>query len=163
LLAERELLERVAVLGRTAAAHRESPGDFAHVEVVLRVERETVRRREAARRFDLGRTPACEHLAVLVVDAHARLPELLRSLAGAIVVVALVPRQLGHVDVAQLVEGDVRRALGVRPLTEVLAVRAEDLNAVGFAIAHPYAAVCRACNAVWQAELAGAVAGLSPR
>src|SRR6185295_14010693 len=108
LARERELLERVAVLGRASAAHRERPGHLAHVEIVLRVEREPVRRGEAAGRRHLRRAPAGEYLPVLVEDAHPRLAELLGYLAGAEVVVALVPRQLGHVDVAFRVERDVR-------------------------------------------------------
>src|SRR5262252_2517710 len=108
---ERELLERVAVRRSAVAAHREGPGNLAHVEVALRVEREPVRRGEAAGRRDLRRAPAREHLPVLVVDAHAGLAELRGRSTGAIVMVAFVPRQLGNVDVALRVEGDVRGPL----------------------------------------------------
>src|SRR5262249_23210621 len=53
--------------------------------------------------------------------------------------------------------------LGLGPLAQVLAVGAEDLDAVGLAIAHPHAPVGRASDAVRQPELARAVAGLAPR
>src|SRR5262252_5593564 len=47
------------------------------------------------------------------------------------------------------------RPLGVRPLAQVLAVRAEDLDAVVLAIAHEDAPVHRHRDAVGQEELAG--------
>src|SRR5258705_11929433 len=69
---EGEFLKRVAVLGRAAAAYCERPRDFAHVKIVLRIEREAVGCGETARLGHLRRAPAREHLAVLVVYAHAR-------------------------------------------------------------------------------------------
>src|SRR5688572_21414445 len=69
---QRELLERVAIRARLAAAHRERPRDFAHVEIVLRIEGETVGRGEASRVRCLRRAPASEDFAIAVEDAHAR-------------------------------------------------------------------------------------------
>src|SRR6476646_664955 len=88
---------RIAESRRAPAAHRERPRDLAHVEIVLRIERETVRRGEAARRSDLGGSPARENLSVLVVDAHARVAGLLDHLAFAIILITFVPSELGHV------------------------------------------------------------------
>ena len=100
--------------------------------------------------------------AVLVEDAHAALariadgPVALRGLA-------LVPPQLGDVGAALAVEDDVRRPLRVGPLGQVLAVRAEDLDAVVLAVADEHAAVGGDGDAVRQVELAGPVARLAPR
>src|ERR1700675_3727918 len=136
-LQEGKLLERVAILGRAAAAHRESPGDFANVKVVLRVERETGGCCETAGRRLFRRAPAREDLAILVEDAHPRVTLIFpgnwtKALRG----VAFVPREFRHIRPAQRVEDEMRGPLRVRPLAQVLAVRTEDLDAVALAVTH---------------------------
>src|SRR5687768_5489399 len=131
---QRELLERVAAFGRVPAADRERPRDLAHVDVAFRVDGQPVRCSEAAGRAGVGTAPAREHAAVPVVHAHAAVARLddgpvpsgRRS---------RVPPQLGDVRASLRVEDEMRGALGVRPLAEVLAVGAEDLDAVVLAVA----------------------------
>src|SRR5439155_1486608 len=119
--ARAELLERVAVRGREAAADREGPRDLRHVHGALAVHGEAVRRGEAARLGRLRRAPAREQTAVLVEDADASVLGLLGH-AVAPRGLALVPPELRDVRAALLVEDDVGRALRVGPLGEVLAV-----------------------------------------
>jgi hypothetical protein len=91
-------------------------------------------RHKAAGIGGLRRAPAREHLAVPVVDTHAGVAVLFDLLAFAVVMVAFVPRELGDVGVAVRIEAQMRRTLRLGPLAEVLAVRAKDLDAVGFAV-----------------------------
>src|SRR5215813_3397711 len=97
-----------------------------------------------------------------VVDAHppeARLADRPVALRG----LPLVPPQFGDVGAALGIEHDVGRPLGVRPLAQVLAVRAEDLDAVALAVAHEDAPVRRGADAVGEIELARPRAGHAPR
>ena len=75
---------------------------------------------------------------------------------------ALVPPQLGDVGAALRVEHQVGRPLRVGPLGEVLAVRAEDLDAVVLAVADEDAPVRGDGDAVRQVELAGTGARDAP-
>src|SRR5678815_616559 len=68
---QRELLERVTVLGHVPTASRERPRDLADVDIVAGVDGEAVRRREAPRGDRVGTTPAREHATLTVVDTGA--------------------------------------------------------------------------------------------
>ena len=74
-----------------------------------------------------------------------------------------MPPQFGDVGPALRVEHEMRRALGVCPLAEILTVRAEDLDAVVLAIADEDAPVGRHGDTVRDEELAGAAARCAPR
>src|SRR5919108_3870093 len=162
LLLQLELLERVAVGGRQSAAHGEGPGHFADVDVTFRIDCEPVRRREAAGLRGFRRAPPREEAAVAVEDADAAV---LRGLRGAVAArdLAGVPPELGHVGASGRVEDEVRRPLRVGPLAQILAVGAEDLDAVALAVADEDAAVGVDGDTVRDVELAGAGAGLAPR
>src|SRR4029077_18583379 len=111
-----------------------------HVDVTPRVDSQAVRRREAAGRFGHGSAPARENPTVTIEDADPAVPRFFhrpQALRG----LARVPPQLGDVGPALRVEHEVSRPLGVRPLAEILAVRAEDLDAVVLAVANEDAAV----------------------
>ena len=77
--------------------------------------------------------------------------------------VADVPPQLGHISAALRIEHQVRGALGVRPLAEVLAVGTEDLDAVALAVAHEDAPIGGARNAMRQIKLPRSASRLAPR
>jgi hypothetical protein len=119
----------VTALGRVPAADGERPGDLAHVDVAPRVHGDAVRRREPARRGDLGASPPRQDPAVATVDTDPPVPRLLDG-ALALRRLALVPAELGDVRPALSVEDEVGRPLGVRPLSEILAVGVEDLDMV---------------------------------
>src|SRR6185437_5531445 len=100
----------MAVRGRAAAAHRESPRDLAHIEVVLRIQGETMRRGETSGCRHFGRAPARQDFARFVEDAHARVARYLDR-TEALRDVALVPCEFGHVSAAERIEGEMRRPL----------------------------------------------------
>src|SRR5438046_10271737 len=92
------------------------------------------RRGHAAGLGPARRAPAREQPAVLVEDADAPVLGLLRHAVpprG----LSLVPPELGDVRASLLVEDDVGGALRVGPLREILAVGAEDLDAIAPAVA----------------------------
>src|SRR6185503_65356 len=159
--AHRELLEGVTARGRQAAAHREGPGDLAHVDVPLRVHRQAMGRDEAARRHRVGRAQAREQLAGFVEDAG---PSVTRHRDGPVALggLPLVPPELGHIGAALPVEHDVSGPLGVRPFGEVFPVRVEDLDTIVLAIADEDAPVGGGRDAVGEVELAGPLAGHTP-
>src|SRR5258705_1374586 len=109
-----------------------------------------------------GRAPARQDFAFLVEDAHARVARYLDR-TEALRDVALVPRELGHVGAAHRIESEVRRPLRVRPFAQVLAVRAEDLDAIALTVTHKDAAFGIHRDAMRKIELARASTGLSPR
>src|SRR2546425_392070 len=158
---QRELLEGVTAGRRETAADGERPGDLAHVDVAARVHGEAVRGGEAARHAGVRAAPPREHASVPVVDADTTVPRLLdRSMATRRL--ALVPPQLGDVGAALRVEHEVRGALGVRPLREVLALGAEDLDAIVLAVADEDAAIRVDGDAMRQVELARPGARYAP-
>src|SRR5882724_3990597 len=118
-------------------------------------------RREASRRLGVGRAPPGEDPAVLVEDADPAVLGLERR-SVALRYLALVPPELRHVGTSLLVEDEVGRPLGIGPLVEILAVRAEDLDAIVLAIADEDAPVRGQGNAVRQEELAGTSARSTP-
>src|SRR6476620_4551960 len=66
-----KFLKRVAVFRSSATAHGERPGHFAHVEIVLGIQRQPVWRREAAGCGAVGCAPACKQLALRIENAEA--------------------------------------------------------------------------------------------
>src|SRR5262245_18256865 len=128
----------------------------------MRVDRDAVRRREASGRDRVRPAPAGDHGAILVIHADAARLDLTRRAVPSRRL-ARLPPELRHVRAALAVEDDVCRAPGVGPLREVLAVRAEDLDAIVLAIAHEDAAVGSHRDAVGQEELAGALPRHAPR
>src|SRR5882724_7673402 len=158
---QRELLEGVAALADMPAAHGERPRYLAHVDGPARVHRQAMRRREAAGRARVGAAPPGEDATILVIDADPAVP---RVLDGPVALrsLALVPPQLRDIGSALRVEDEVGWPLGVGPLAEVLAVRAEDLDAVVLAVADEDAPVRGDGDAVRQVELAGAGARDTP-
>ena len=114
-------------------------------------------------RGGLGRAPAGEEPAVPVEHADAPVEGIGDGAALARGGVALVPPELGDVGAALIVEHQVGGALGVGPLREVLAVGAEDLDAVVLPVADEDAPVRGGRDAVGQVELAGPGAGHAPR
>lgn len=158
----RELLERVAVLGRAPTADCEGPRDFAHVEIVLRIERQSVRRGEAAGRGAFGCSPAREQCALGIENRKPRVPHL-GDRPEAVRGIPFVPCKFGDVDIALRIEREMRRTLRVRPLFEKLPVRTEDLDAVDLSVAHEHAAVGRTGDAVGQSKLARTIPRLAPR
>src|SRR5215471_8711861 len=70
LLHQSKLLKRVAIFGSAAAAHGKCPGHLAHVEVSLGIEREAVRRSEAAGCRAVGCAPARQQLAGRIENAE---------------------------------------------------------------------------------------------
>ena len=128
----------------------------------LRVHRDAVRRREAAGRGLIGRAPAGEETAVAVEHADPPVPRLGDG-AVALRGLALVPPQLRDVGAPLRIEHEVRRPLGVGPLREVLAVGAEDLDAIVLPVADEDAPVRGGRDPVRQDELAGPLAGHAPR
>jgi hypothetical protein len=72
-------------------------------------------------------------------------------------------QQLGDVDQPVAVDGDVRRTLHVVPLVQIVAVRAEELDAVVLAVGDQHAAVRRHRDAVDEVELPRPDARLTPR
>src|SRR5262245_16473816 len=83
--------------------------------------------------------------------------------AEAVRIVANVPGELGHVDIALSIEREVRWTLRIGPLLEEFTIRAEYLNTVDFAVTHEHASIRGDRESVRQPELAGAIAGLTPR
>src|SRR5919106_1225741 len=82
----------------------------------------------------LGAAPAGEELAVAVEDAdpsRARILDRPVTLRG----LATVPPELGDVGAPLRVENEMGRALGGGPFRQVLAVGAEDLDAIVLAVA----------------------------
>src|SRR5712692_8048105 len=156
-----EFLEGVTVRGRVPPAHREGPGHLAHVDVALRVHRDAVRRREVAGSARLGPAPAREHAALGIEDAHPPGPRL-RDGPLTTRGLARVPPQLGDEGAALGVEDEVGRTLGVRPLAQILALGAEDLDAIVLAVADEDPAVGSHGDAVGQIERAGARARHAP-
>src|SRR5215510_8514657 len=143
------------------AAHREGPGHLAHVDGALRIDGQAVRRREAARRAGIRAAPARQDLAVPVVDADPAVAGLgdgsMAPGDG-----ARVPPQLGDEGATLLVEDDVGGPLGVRPIAEVLAIGAEDLDAIVLPVADEDAPVGGHGNAVGEIELARSASGGTP-
>src|SRR5262245_7576036 len=86
-----------------------------------------------------------------------------RDSAEAVRIVANVPGEFGHIDIALSIEGKVGRTLCIGPLLEEFTVRAEYLDSVDFAVAHEYPPVGGNCDTMRQPEMAGTVAGLPPR
>ena len=159
---QRKLLERVAIPGRTAAADAKGPGHFADVDIVFRVQCQPVRRDKTAGRGAVRRAPACEQLAFRIKNAEARMTHFGDGRALTERVVALVPRQFRHVNIALGIKAQMRRALRIRPLFKELTIRAENLNAVDLAVAYPDAAIGGTRNAMRQTELAWSVAWPPP-
>src|SRR5258706_983136 len=98
-----------------------------------------MRRGETSGCRHFGRAPTRQDFAFFVEDAHARVARYLDR-AEALRDVALVPREFGHVGAAERIEGEVRRPLRVRPLAQILAARAEDLDPVALTVPHEDAA-----------------------
>src|SRR5437867_3469701 len=140
----------------------ERPGNLAHVHVALRVDRDAVRRREAAGRRRIRPAPARQHPAVAIVDADATRLDVARRPVAARRLPRLPP-ELRDVGAPGAVEHDVRRAARVGPLGQVLAVGAEDLDAVVLAVADEDAAVGGDGDAVGEEELARPLTGHAPR
>src|SRR4029453_1822579 len=134
----------------------------AHAHTVLRVAAGAGRRREVSGRDRVRAAPAADHGAVLVVDADTPRFDVTRRAVPSRRLTRLPPEPR-YVCATLAVEDDVRRAPGVGPLREVLAVRAENLDAIVLAIAHEDAAVGGHRDAVGQEELAGALARHTPR
>src|SRR5262245_47013314 len=157
-----KLLKRVAVSGSAAATDGKRPSHLAHVEIRLGIQGKAVWCGEAAGCGAVGCAPARKQLASRIKDTETCMTHS-ADRAEAVRIVANVPGELGHVDIALSVKREVRWALRVGPLLEEFTVRAEYLNAVDFAIAHEHASISGDRNSVRQPELAGAIAGLAPR
>src|SRR5262249_28272565 len=160
--AQRELLKRMTGGRGQAATDRKRPRHFADVDVPAGVDGDTVWRGEAARRAGVGAAPSGQQPAVLVIDADAAVSRLVDR-PVALRRLSLVPPQLGDVGAPVAIEHDVRGSLRVGPLLEILAVGAEDLDAIVLAIAHEYAAVPVDGNAVREIEFARSMPGHAPR
>src|SRR6202011_3448200 len=107
-------------------------------------------------------TPAQQHVAVDVEDAQAsRLFCVNRATSERLC--AGSPDQLADIDPLVLVDEDVLRPLNVVPFSQVLALRAEDLNAIVFTVAHEHPPIGVHPGAVRDAKLSRPRAGLTPR
>ncbi len=71
--------------------------------------------------------------------------------------------ELGHVDVARVVDAHVIGAGQIVPFVEILAVQVEDLDPIVLAIAHQDALVSQHQHGVGNVEMARLAAGLAPR
>src|SRR5262245_1380823 len=160
---QRELLEGVAARRHAAPALGEGPRNLGHVDVAARVHRDTVRGREAPGRGGFRRTPPGEQPPVLVEHADAPVERDVHGAALPRRSIPLVPPQLGDVRAPLGVEDQVGGSLRIGPLGEVLAVRAEDLDAIVLAVADEDPAVRGGRDAVREIELTGAGAGHAPR
>ena len=121
-----------------------------------------MRRGKAAGRGGLWCTPAGQQVTVLVKDAHpavARLCNGTEALRG----VARVPPEFGNVGPALGIKDQVGGALDVGPLAQVLAVGAEDLDAVALPVTDEDTPVRCHGDAVRQVELPRATARRAPR
>src|SRR5439155_11115131 len=107
-------------------------------------------------------TPAGQQVPVRVEDAHPTLARLCNG-TEALRGVARVPPEFGDVGPTLGVKDDVGGPLDVRPLTQVLAVRAEDLDTVALPVTDEDAAIRRHGDAVRQIELSRAAAWRAPR
>ena len=121
-----------------------------------------MRRGKAASGRGVRRAPAGQESTALIEHAHPSRTRL-RHGTEAAGDVTQVPPEFGHVDPALGVKDDVGGPLRVRPLVQVLAVGAEDLDAVALPVTDKDAAIRRHRNAVRQIELPWAAAWRAPR
>jgi len=151
----------VAAVRHEAGADAHRVGHLTHVDVAVRIDTDVVRADEVARRAAVHLAPARQHRARPVVDAHPAGP-LVGDRAEARRLVAGAVQQLGDVDQPVAIDGDVGRALHVVPLVQIVAVRAEELDAVVLAVGDQHAAVRRHRDAVDEVELPRPGARLAP-
>src|SRR5262249_36218201 len=159
---EGKLLERMAVRRSAAAADCERPGDLAHIDGAPRVHGEPVWRGKAASGCGIGCTPAGQQATIWGEDTHSAVA-CLRNGTEAVGGIAQVPPEFGHISPALGIKDDVGRPLGIRPLVQVLAVWAEDLDAVALPVTDKDASIRRHRDAVRQVELSWAAARRAPR
>src|SRR5262245_51007149 len=132
---ERKFLECVAVCRGTTTADCEGPGDLAHVDSALGVDGKTMWRGKAAGGRSVRCAPAGQQSTVRIEDADPAVTRL-RHGTEAARDITRVPPELRHIRAALGVKDNMGRPLGVCPLVQVLAVRAEDLDAVALPVTH---------------------------
>ena len=130
------------------AAHCERPGDLTDIDRALGVHGDTVRRGKTTGGRGIGRAPAGQHVAVRVIDTHAGVA-CLRDGAKALRGVTWMPPEFTHVGSSLLIKDDVRRPLGICPLTQVFTIRAKDLDTVTLSVTDEDAPIRRHGNTVW--------------
>src|SRR5262249_25707832 len=135
-----EILGGVAALGDIPPAGSEKPPDLPHVEIAARIHRPALGGRGAPPPARSPAAPPREHPPPAALDADAS-PAGVTGRSVATRRLPWLPPELGDVRTPLSVEHEVRRTARVGPLGEVLAVRAEDLDAVVLAVAHEDATV----------------------
>ena len=113
-----------AVFGETAELPRglhmtptDRIGDFGHVDVTVRIAPDSMRREEVARRARVqAATPASEQFAETVEDTHSAAWSL-RRWSGRARPHSCAKTELGHVDVAGLIDENLAGTNNICPLS----------------------------------------------
>jgi len=117
--------------------------------------------KEIARRAAIGTYPAQQYIAVQVENADVS-RQIMPDGTVHEGMVPNIPPQARNIYQSVLVYADIRRTLHMRPLIEVFAIRAEELDTVVLAIAYQHPSIGGDADAVREIELARTSAGLSP-
>src|SRR3989339_47826 len=134
-LAAGKFLERMGALAHAEFRYAERPGDLAYIEIASRIHTEGMRGDEVSRGLPVRAAPVQEDIARKVQDPHTARQVILDRTVGERCLTGSPP-QLGNVNPAFTIKGDVRGPLDMGPHFQKLSVSRIDMDAVVLTVRH---------------------------